>query len=105
MGEKALQRKMKSITRAFRSEAQKAGKNNAASEWLRDNFYILEREARQAATDCAGTMRLKKGTESLPCLFGLCKSLCENGVLPDNEKLEEYYPKFLEEIKGMYSLD
>ncbi len=93
MGEKALQRKMKSITRAFRSEAQKAGKNNAASEWLRDNFYILEREARQAATDCAGTMRLKKGTESLPCLFGLCKSLCENGVLPDNEKLEEYFAK------------
>lgn len=93
MGEKALRRKMKSVMRAFRSEAQRVGKNNTASEWLRDNFYILEREARQAVTDCAGNLRLKKGTDSLPCLFGLCKELCENGVLPDNEKLEEYFSK------------
>ncbi len=93
MGEKALRRKMKSIMRAFRSEAERAGKNKTASEWLRDNFYILEREARQAVTDCAGNLQLKKGTDSLPCLFGLCKELCENGVLPDNEKLAEYFSK------------
>ncbi len=107
MGEKALQRKMKSIMRAFRSEAKRADKNKAASEWLRDNFYILEREARQAATDCEGNLRLKKGTDSLPCLFGLCKELCENGVLPENERLLEYFSKrglSLPETRSLYNM-
>lgn len=93
MKDRALCRKMKDILHTLRREAKNSRAKNGqpVSEWLSDNYYLLECEARQAVSDCEGHLKLKKGTDRLPCLFGLCKNLCPNGVLPPSGELAAFF--------------
>lgn len=80
--------KMKNSARIF--------KRNAAAgneEWLSDNFYILERHAVQAASECKKVKKLLKGSDLLPGLFMRCRDMCEKGVLPDEKRIIEYFGK------------
>lgn len=88
---KLLQRRIKSWLRLFRRAAQKNSEEVKYSEWLTDNFYLLESEARAALKGCRQVMKLPKGTDGLPCLFGVCRELCEDGVLPDDIALESVF--------------
>lgn len=82
-----LRLKMKDAVRTFR---RNAGDDNETAGWLSDNYYILERRARQAAEECR---RAQKGSDLLPGLFTRCRELCENGVLPDENGIIEFFGK------------
>ncbi len=82
---KSLSSLMKDAQRTFRSNASK-GK----SQWLSDNFYILERQAKQAYADCKAAER-KSDSEILPGLFERCSHICSKGKLCSEEKLIESF--------------
>ena len=86
---------MKDAERTFRRNAQSSAKSvdSETSGWLSDNFYILERHARQAAEECKKAERKTKGSDMIPGLFERCSELCSKGILPDEEKTIEFFDK------------
>ncbi len=86
---------MKSALRNFKKNMRKFSEENRkeASTWLSDNYYILERCARQAAIECSHARKSMKGSDLLPGLFDKCGELCENGVLPDEIEIVEFLKK------------
>ena len=86
-----LKVKMKDAVRTFKRNADGADKETVG--WLSDNYYILERCAMQAAEECRHAQRLLKGSDLLPGLFMRCRELCEKGVLPDEDKITEFFGK------------
>lgn len=87
----ALQRKIRGWLRLFRRAAQKSAGEKSGSEWLTDNFYLLENEARAALKNSRQFMKLPKGTDGLPCLFAVCRELCGDGVLPEAAVTEQFF--------------
>ena len=85
---------MKDAEKTFRSHARK-GK----SDWLSDNFYILERQAERAYDDC----RKSEHEGLIDSLFERCSSLCPKGILCSEEKLVEHFlPKGLSGTETAY---
>ncbi len=74
---------MKDAQRTFRSNAR-----NGKSQWLSDNFYVLERQANQAYTDCRNIER-RSDSDILPGLFERCIQLCAKGILCSEDELIE----------------
>jgi hypothetical protein len=70
------------------------------SEWLADNYYILEREGRGVIKAFKNSPPLPEpenvrgGERGLPRLYGICLKLCENGRLPDAAALESLLPPY-----------
>ncbi len=83
---------MKSALRNFKKNMRKFSDKNRkeSSAWLSDNYYILERCARQAAVECSHARKSMKGSDLLPSLFGRCAELCENGAIPDEGEIVEF---------------
>ena len=81
---KSLASLMKDARRTFRINGRK-GK----SQWLSDNFYILERQAKQAYIDCRNIERKTADSDILPGLFERCGKLCDKGVLCSEEEIVE----------------
>lgn len=95
---KSLASVMKDAERVFRSHAKKK-----ESDWLSDNFYILERHAKQAYEDCKSIERKTRGSDVLPGLFERCVQLCPKGVLCSEEKLIDFFsPEGLGGIESGY---
>lgn len=76
---------MRNAAVTFRRSAE--GKREHSSEWLVDNYYILERTAKQAASDCRSVLKFKTGSELFPSLFLTCRRICGGGALPDEEEI------------------
>lgn len=82
-----IAKKMKYAAKTFKRNA------SGANEWLSDNYYMLERYANQAEIDCKTAQKQLKGSDFLPGLFMRCRDLCEKGILPDKEKICEFFGK------------
>ena len=78
---KSLSSLMKDARKTFRSNA-----GNGKSQWLSDNFYILERQANQVYTDCRN-IEHRSDSDILPGLFERCLPLCAKGILCSEEEL------------------
>lgn len=91
----SLEMKMKDAVRFFKKRAEvSADKTDAqTAEWLSDNYYILERYARQSAEECRNAEKILKGSDLLPSLFDRCVEMCQNGELPDEKKIIEFFSK------------
>lgn len=59
--------------------------------WLRDNYYILEKTAKQLILESRHISKKQKGSDFIPGLFDKCKSACEDGVLPSQERIIEIF--------------
>lgn len=84
------------INRALRLLKRGVGKEagtGGTAEWLSDNYYLLEREARQAQKELSEQTSGEVGVNGLPALYNDCAALCENGILPDNDALIEHFGK------------
>lgn len=88
-----LAAEMRDAAVTFRRSAE--GKREHSSEWLADNFYILERTAKQSAADCRSALKTKIGSELLPSLFSTCREICGGGVLPDEDEMIKAFPRGL----------
>lgn len=82
-----IAKKMKYAAKTFKRNAY------GTDGWLSDNYYILERHANQAATDCKAAHKQLKGSDFLPGLFMRCRDMCEKGILPDEEKICAFFGK------------
>lgn len=56
-----------------------------------DNYYILERCAKQAARECRYAEMALRGSDSLPSLFARCVEMCKNGELPPEKEIIEFF--------------
>ncbi len=93
MKNRALLKRMKTVLKILKNKVTRTPARRGAGEWLNDNYYILEREARAAIKDCAIQVRTKTGSELLPSLFNTCIYLCADGVLPSTVELTDYFKK------------
>lgn len=59
--------------------------------WLTDNYYILEKTAKQAVSESIRIMKKHKGSDIIPGLFDKCRTACENGILPTQENIIERF--------------
>lgn len=75
-----LAAEMRDAAVTFRRSAE--GKREHSSEWLADNFYILERTAKQSAADCRSVLKTKIGSELLPSLFQPAAKYAAAGSCP-----------------------
>ena len=80
---KNIEAVMRNAAITFRRSAEAGG----SAGWLSDNYYILERTAKQAVQDCRRLRNTPKGSDLLPGLFARCKEMCENGNLPSEEEI------------------
>ncbi|MDR2646535.1 MAG: hypothetical protein LBB67_00180 [Oscillospiraceae bacterium] len=82
---RALARGCRVLNRAYKNALRgKEGRGGEAyHEWLRDNYYMIERESIAAQTDLAKMMHAT-GFGDLLCV---CAALAQGGVLPDEKTL------------------
>lgn len=88
---KVIRKQLKFIREAYK-KTHLNRENVGVSEWLLDNFYILEREGRTILRQLQSINRIPVDEKStLPVLYLLCKGLCDKtGGIPDLKVLEEY---------------
>lgn len=91
MRNKALLKRMRTVLKILKKKVTRTPAKRGDGEWLNDNYYILEREARAAITSCTLQVRRKTGSDLLPSLFNTCKYLCNGGVLPTARELADYF--------------
>lgn len=84
---KNIEAVMRNAAITFKRSAEAGG----SAGWLSDNYYILERTAKQAVQDCRRLRNTPKGSDLLPGLFARCKEMCENGNLPSEEEIVDYF--------------
>ena len=84
---------MKNAERAFRRGAKPPLKKpeSEVSRRLSDNYYILGRQAQNAARECRIVQRFLKDSELLPGLFERCLKMCRKGVLPNDEGIISFF--------------
>ncbi|MDR0314915.1 MAG: hypothetical protein LBH71_03060, partial [Oscillospiraceae bacterium] len=88
-----LQKIIKRALLTIRKDYKKALSSksfNKINEWLCDNYYIFEREGRSAikSLDKASLIPVSKNGE--PRIYGICKSMCKDAILPPQNEIEEY---------------
>ena len=84
----SLDKTMLKAASVFKKHADKGGNGkHRTADWIYDNYYLLEICAEESAKEFRRTLRTKKGSEKLPGLFDLCRKICKNGVIPDEETL------------------
>ncbi len=90
--EKSLERVMKDAVRSFKCGVKASGNklDEETAERVSDNYYILERCARNAARECRSAEKLLKGSELLPSLFFRCVEMCKNGEMPDEKGIIDF---------------
>ncbi|MDR2524713.1 MAG: DUF3131 domain-containing protein [Oscillospiraceae bacterium] len=94
---KELARGLRGLRRRYRgslrSRALRANEAAAAlhSEWLRDNYYMLERETRQCLRELRSAGRMGAGDPARA--LELCRRLCAPGHLPTAEAMREALPR------------
>ncbi len=79
---------------ALRGESRpRAAQGDAYAEWLRDNYYMLERETRSVLRELRTLGRRSRragpGTANPAKVSELCRGLCAGGALPCAERLTE----------------
>ena len=86
---------MKNAERAFRRGAKPPLKKpeSEVSRRLSDNYYILGRQAQNAARECRIVQKFLKDSELLPGLFERCLKMCRKGVLPNDEGIISFFRK------------
>ncbi len=89
MKDKALCKIIRNARTTLRAQAKRAIKHPeyAADEWICDNYYVFEHEARTALRGAVSATERSKGSEKLPDLFSICASLCSDGVFPSAEQI------------------
>ncbi len=55
--------------------------------WLVDNYYFLEKTAKNLIRDSGKIYRKYKGSDLIPGLFIKCREVCAQGVLPSQDEL------------------
>ena len=88
---KNIEAVMRNAARTFKRSAEACAGSGGSAGWLSDNYYILERTAKQAVRDCKRLRNTPKGSDLLPGLFARCKEMCENGNLPSEEEIVDYF--------------
>ncbi len=83
-----LTSELKEALRSFKKGArvQSNGENIVCEGWLTDNYFFLERNGAAALIECR---RCK--TDDIYNLYEKCRRVCENGVLPPQEKIIEEF--------------
>lgn len=79
---------LKKALHSFKKGArvQSNGENMVCEGWLSDNYFLLERTCTSALAECR---RCK--TNDIYTLYEKCRQVCENGVLPPQEKIIEEF--------------
>lgn len=91
---KSLERTMKDAAAVFRSRIKHPDKTDTVSaRQLADNYHVLERHTVQAIDEIRHIKGRFKDPEVLPGLFEKCRKLCDNGILPDEEKIIAFFEK------------
>lgn len=85
----ALKDSLKTFRRAVKLCMKDSGQPVAG--WLTDNYYILEKSANQLASESRRISKKHKGSDFIPGLFDKCKSACDEGVLPSQERVIELF--------------
>lgn len=96
----SLEKIMKAAVRSFKCSmrALKSKPDSETAIFVSDNYYILERCARNAAQECRKAEKSFKGSDLLPSLFARCVEMCKNGEMPDEKGIISFFES--EEIGG-----
>ncbi len=88
-----LTRELKASLATFRRGVKLCIKDSTmpVAGWLTDNYYILEKTAKQAVSESRRITRNHKGPDIIPGLFDKCMAACENGKLPSQERITEKF--------------
>lgn len=84
---KTIKEELSQIRIAYKY-ALKKDRLDTFSEWLADNYHILEREGRSIISSCNNAHSFPHHTK-LPRLYNICIEQCQNGILPSRKILEE----------------
>ena len=85
-----LRRQLRSVRNSYRRSLADAS-TGTASEWLRDNYYILHREGRHAADAIAAMRPIPCGRDGMPLLYRLIRDFLVEGRCPvEEEDLDDF---------------
>ena len=81
----ALKKGLRALRKQYRGTLRRGALPGGAvyQEWLRDNYYLIERESRAALRQ----LRRCKAPAALTRVLALCRALCPEGVVPEQEQL------------------
>jgi len=81
-----LRRGLRALRKQYRETLRRGMQPGGAvyQEWLRDNYYLIERESRAALRELR---RCKASPEALTRMLGLCRQLCHDGRMPESREL------------------
>ncbi len=89
----SIEIKMKNAARVFKRNVRASGyePDIEMKTRLTDNYYILERQACRAAVECKRVEKTSGGSGLFSDLFTRCVQLCEDGCLPAEDKIVDFF--------------
>ncbi len=85
----ALMSELRNSLNTFRNAVKNCVKDGGQpiSGWLTDNYYLLEKTAKNLIEESKKISRKYKGSDLIPGLFGKCREVCAQGILPPQDEL------------------